>query len=301
MSSDKLYVSGLKPGEYIFRLKTTNTWGITAYDDIKVTVQSTNNSWLEFTAVNGTENKAAGNIIKLYAGQQKAHDITVEDIYNNGNTHLQFYIKPISGVGPDLNSIQVSLNVNDETLYKSAGDYNRQYLTKDGWIPISIPLADFGLTTTTWPTGVVNIEFKIIPGLGNGTIVFGIDEIHFTGGKSTSVWCGDNDESRDAVYESDSTRFYISKRLTSGGLTDFTYEHEASTETDNDNTSSYNQVHVQIYNIDGKLIQNMIYQMTDTQDNLVNLRSLVDTEGLYIFRITNAVGKTKTRKIFFSQ
>jgi hypothetical protein len=162
INSKNLTVNGLATGTYVFRLASTDSWGVTSTDDVTVTVAGSgggSHSYIQLKAINGTASNAAGTRIELYSDAQQATGAKDPTPYQNGNTHLQFFVKSIQGTAPNLNSLQVGLKANSQNLYVVAGDYDLE-TTADGWTRVAIPISAWGFSASNWAVGVLNVGFK---------------------------------------------------------------------------------------------------------------------------------------------
>lgn len=212
-----LTVTNMVAGEYVFTLTATDNDGLQSSDAVRVTVNPAVgedfDSWLELTT-----DGIAGKRVEFYFDEAK-HNSHQQDVLNGGNDQLEFYIKTISG-NPVWESFQVGMTVRYQNKYVNIGGY--MGVTDNGWTKFTIPLSAFGHTPSNWEEGgVSNIGLKIVSGFGGDDVVFGIDEIHFTGGTTPFVWYGDNNEtpgSAAATFTLDASAFYVSNRYVSGGV-----------------------------------------------------------------------------------
>lgn len=218
-TSQNTSVTGLVQGTYVFRLTVTDNGTAQGTDDVTVTVlPAAQDSWLEFTT-----NCVSGKRVELYADSQQSNSVQKE-IGEGQNIYLQFYLKQISGVAATWSNMQIGMTVSFQNKYVSLLSSYLKETNADGWRRVEIPVADFLHDAAKWQTGgVSNIGFKIVSNFGTGTIVFGIDEIQFTGSATPYVWYGDAyTTSGDvaSVYTLDATSFRISNRYPTGGVAD---------------------------------------------------------------------------------
>lgn len=212
-----LTVTDMVVGEYVFRLRATDNDGLQAYDEVTVTVRPEDNqsidSWLELTS-----DGVSGKRIEFYydGARQNSHQQLVRA---SGNDFLELYIKTISGE-PNWASLQVGMTVKYQNKYVNVGQYISNISNE--WTKVTIPLAAFDHSPDRWETGgVSNIGLKIISNFSTDEVVFGIDEIRFTGGTIPFVWYGDDYEtsgSSDATFTLDPFSFYVSNRYVTGGV-----------------------------------------------------------------------------------
>ena len=295
-----LSITDMVEGTYTFRLTVTDDSGASCFDEVAITVerQPFSGSWLTLST-----NSAPGKRIELHADARKDNSFQITGIRNGGNNYLELYLKPISGT-PLWNNFQVGLTVKWETRYVYIGNYQRD-TSSDGWIRFEIPLGDFQHVTSPWTTGgVSNVGLKILPGFGTGNIVFGVDEIRFTGGINPYVWYGDNNEdyaSSGKVYTQDSIAFRISGRPYTGGV-DAGYA--ASTQMMKESVQPESTLEgnvVEIFDVNLTRLKTITNQEKQPAGTSLNFREFVPGKGLYLLKITKPSGEIETSRVFFNE
>jgi hypothetical protein len=281
-----LSVSQLEEGTYVFRLTATDNDGATASDDVTVVVNpAASANWLEMTAIN-----AAGKSIGLYYDAQKNHAVQ-KLVRAGGNNYLRLYIKTISGV-PNWTAFKVELTVSYQTRSLAIGTYATSI--GNSWTAVQIPLDDFLHDASRWSTGGLSlVNFKPTSGFGN--VVFGVDEIQFTGGATPFVWYGDAyaTSGSAACVTENSTIFNITNRYITGGAS--TSGRIATLHTEEEATREINKGDVvSIYSQTGTLFRKET--MKDDYDEKLLFDQRLPA-GFYILRIQKPDGKISTLKI----
>ncbi|MEO7992061.1 MAG: hypothetical protein ABI663_21090 [Chryseolinea sp.] len=288
-----LTLSGLAVGTYVFSLTATDNQGATSDpDEVIVTVANpqVGGNWLEFTATN-----AAGKSVGLYYDAQKSHAVQ-KHVRDGGNNYLHFYLKTISGT-PNWNSLKIELVASYKTRSLVVGSYVTS--VSSSWTEVQIPLDDFLFDASNWASGVSLVNFKTTSGFG--VVVFGVDEIQFTGGTTPFVWYGDAYDvsgSPAAVSES-STIFNITHRYTTDGAivsapSGLNIQSSALRSSSASATELNEGDVVYIYNKEGQLQKKVIITATSNSNVLAEL---ITQPGFYIFNVVKPSGDIKTIKI----
>ncbi|MBL7664379.1 MAG: discoidin domain-containing protein [Bacteriovoracaceae bacterium] len=170
---------------------------------------ATQTNWLHLEANNW------GTLYLQYFGTLGNADNTRIKVKQLGYTHLEFYVKHVSGINdPSILGIGLVANFTHYEVNL------KNYLTSlpNNWSKVSIPLADFKFDAAHLDKGIYRLKIRRY---GSVDHEFGIDEIRFTGSNvSPLVYFGDSYEKSaiEGLVEENPTQLQLLEINDEGGV-----------------------------------------------------------------------------------